>query len=75
MEQMINEQNVQTEKNMNVQTTSNDRRENAGVKLLIISLLCLLLLVPWFFIRFTISERNSTESSAEQEVYSKWGGQ
>lgn len=75
MEQMINEQNVQTEKNMNAQTTSNDRRENAGVKLLIISLLCLLLLVPWFFIRFTISERNSTESSAEQEVYSKWGGQ
>lgn len=77
MEQMINEQNVQKVQNGNpkdVQSNGLSRRENAGVKLLIISLLCLLLLVPWFFIRYTISERNNTETAAEREVFSKWGG-
>ena len=73
MEQMINEQNVQNENLANVQSVATTRRENAGVKLLIISLLCLLLLVPWFFIRYTISDRNNTESEAEREVFSKWG--
>ena len=70
---MINEQNVQNENLANVQSVATTRRENAGVKLLIISLLCLLLLVPWFFIRYTISDRNNTESEAEREVFSKWG--
>ena len=73
MEQMINEQNVQNGNLANVQSVATTRRENAGVKLLIISLLCLLLLVPWFFIRYTISDRNNTESEAEREVFSKWG--
>lgn len=52
----------------------NKRREKAGTKLLIISALCLLLLVPWLLIRMTITDRSSTESSAESEVFAKWGG-
>ena len=73
MEQMIREQNVQNENPENVQYGVMSRRENAGAKLLIISFLCLLLLVPWFFIRYTITERNNTETAAEREVFSKWG--
>lgn len=72
MEQLVNEQNTQ-----NGNTSASSRtahRENIGLKLVIISLLCLLLLIPWFFIRFTISDRKSTESAAESEVFAKWGG-
>ena len=49
------------------------RHERTGIKLLVISLLCILLLIPWFFIRSTISERGNTESEAENEVCEKWG--
>lgn len=56
----------------NIQTTET-RRERTGIKLCIISLLCILLLIPWFFIKNTISERGNTESEAEQEVCEKWG--
>lgn len=73
MEQSFNEQNVHNQNHETNQSETRTRRENAGVKLLVISLLCLLLLVPWFIIRFTISDRSSTESSAEREVFSKWG--
>lgn len=52
---------------------SDGRRERTGIKLLIIAMLCLLLLIPWFFIRSMIAERSSTESSAEEEVCEKWG--
>ncbi len=49
------------------------RRERTGIKLLVIAMLCILLLIPWFFIRSLIDERSSTESSAEEEVCEKWG--
>ena len=49
------------------------RRERTGIKLLIIAMLCILLLIPWFYIRSLINERNSTESTAEEEVCEKWG--
>lgn len=52
---------------------NNLRNERTGVKLIIISLLCLLLLIPWLLIRNMISERNSTQREAESEVYEKWG--
>lgn len=73
MEQNFNEENIQSENTFAKSLASEVVRENIGAKLLIISLLCLLLLVPWFFIRSTIEERRSTESNAEQEVFSKWG--
>ncbi|MCR5192560.1 MAG: cell envelope integrity protein CreD [Bacteroidales bacterium] len=73
MEQLVNEQNQQNGNQVSNPSANTSRRENAGLKLVIISLLCLLLLIPWFFIRFTISERQSTESAAESEVFSKWG--
>lgn len=73
MEQNVNEENIQSDNTSVVRSTLGIGRENVGTKLLIISLLCLLLLVPWLFIRSTIEERESTESSAEQEVFSKWG--
>lgn len=75
MEQNFNEENIQSENTFAKSLASEVVRENVGTKLLIISLLCLLLLVPWIFIRSTIEERRSTESNAEQEVFSKWGGE
>ena len=53
---------------------SGERRERAGIKLAVIALLCILLLIPWFFIRSMIDERSSTESAACSEVCEKWGG-
>ena len=58
----------------NEKNTVNERRERAGIKLTIIALLCILLLIPWFLIKSTITERSNTESEAEQEVGTKWGG-
>ena len=52
---------------------NNVRRERISIKLTIISLLCILLIIPWIFIRAMISERDNTESMAEIEVYEKWG--
>ncbi len=49
------------------------RRERNGIKLLVIAMLCILLLIPWFYIRSLINERSSTESNAETEVCEKWG--
>ena len=61
-------------KNMETtQKTTENRREQLGLKVLVISFLCLLLLVPWLLIRSTIDERRNTENFAEQEVFEKWG--
>lgn len=57
----------------NTPVAKSEHRERTGIKLVIIAMLCLLLLIPWFFIRSMISERSSTESSAEIEVCEKWG--
>lgn len=72
----IMEQQVRNENNVNRQLLNDGekRREKIGVKLLIITLLCLLLLIPWMIIRSTISDRDRTESGAEKEVFAKWGG-
>ena len=57
----------------NIGQGAETKRERAGIKLAVIALLCILLLIPWFFIRSMISERHGTESAAEQEVCEKWG--
>lgn len=61
------------ETNENVKQDNNERRERAGIKLIIIALLCMLLLIPWFMIRSMIDERSGTEGAAEEEVCEKWG--
>lgn len=53
--------------------TTTARHERAGIKLVLIALLCILLLIPWFIIRATIDERSNTENGAEREVAEKWG--
>lgn len=58
----------------NIQENNAARRGRNGVKLLVICGLCILLLIPWLFIRDMIAERGNTESAAEREVYDKWGG-
>jgi inner membrane protein len=58
---------------INIQNNNNERRGRMGIKLAIIGALCILLLIPWAFIRSMIDERNSTEVAAESEVYEKWG--
>ena len=49
------------------------RRGRNGIKLAIIVGLCILLLIPWVFIRSLISERSTTVDEAESEVCEKWG--
>lgn len=59
--------------NQTIQNNNDKPQKSTGLKLGIISLFCLLLLIPWAFIREMITERGRTESDAEREVYDKWG--
>ena len=51
-----------------------ERKARPGLKLLLIVGICTAFLIPLLLIRNLISERTSTESDAEKEVFEKWGG-
>ncbi|MBP5548041.1 MAG: cell envelope integrity protein CreD [Bacteroidales bacterium] len=53
---------------------SNVKKEKTGTKLVVISLICILLLIPWFYIKYMISDRDNTRRQAKNEVTEKWGG-
>ena len=50
------------------------KKARPGLKLLLITGICIAFLIPQFLIQNLVSERKSTESNAEKEVYEKWGG-
>ena len=51
-----------------------ERKARPGLKLLLIAGICVAFLIPQLLIRNLVSERSSTESAAESEVFEKWGG-
>lgn len=52
----------------------NEKKARPGLKLLLIVGMCVAFLIPQALIRNLVSERQSTESNAESEVFEKWAG-
>lgn len=52
----------------------NETKARPGLKLLLIAGMCVAFLIPQALIRNLVSERQSTESNAESEVFEKWAG-
>ncbi len=69
---------METQINQTPNVANDDKKTNQkpriGLKLLIIGLICMLLLIPWFMIKSLISERQNTANEAGSEVSAKWGG-
>lgn len=71
-------------KTPNAETRNNDHSEKnkqtekkarPGLKLLLITGMCVAFLIPQVLIRNLVTERQSTERTAETEVFAKWGGE
>ena len=52
----------------------NEKKARPGLKLLLIAGMCVAFLIPQALIRNLVSERQSTESNAESEVFENWAG-
>lgn len=52
-----------------------EKKARPGLKLLLIVGMCVAFLIPQILIRNLVSERQSTERTAENEVFAKWGGE
>ena len=52
----------------------NETKARPGLKLLLIAGMCVAFLIPQALIRNLVSERQSTESNAEGEVFENWAG-
>ena len=53
---------------------SNEKKARPGLKLLFIAGMCVAFLIPQLLLKNLVSERKSTESDAESEVFEKWAG-
>ena len=53
---------------------NNEKKMRPGLKLLLIAGMCVAFLIPQALLQNLVSERSYTESSAESEVFAKWGG-
>ena len=52
----------------------NEKKARPGLKLLLIVGMCVAFLIPQLLLKNLVSERKSTESIAESEVFEKWAG-
>ena len=51
-----------------------NKKAHPGLKLLLIAGMCVAFLIPQRILKNLVSERKSTESIAESEVFEKWAG-
>ena len=73
---MTTERNMEDKENLPVENENRQLAKKArpGLKLLLIAGMCVAFLIPQALIQNLVSERQSTESNAENEVFEKWGG-
>lgn len=62
------------EKQGNTETPNTEKRFRPGLKLLLIAGMCVAFFIPQLLIQNLVSERKSTEYTAESEVFQSWGG-
>ena len=66
---------AQKEETQNKQNKGqNEKKARPGLKLLLIAGMCVAFLIPQLLLKNLVSERKSTESDAESEVFEKWAG-
>ena len=66
---------AQKEETQNKQNKGqNEKKARPGLKLLLIAGMCVAFLIPQLLLKNLVSERKSTESLAENEVFEKWAG-
>ena len=66
---------TQTEEPQNKENKrQNEKKARPGLKLLLIAGMCVAFLIPQLLLKNLVSERKSTESLAENEVFEKWAG-
>ena len=70
--EVLGTQNVETQNKENKR--QNEKKARPGLKLLLIAGMCVAFLIPQALIRNLVSERQSTESNAESEVFENWAG-
>ena len=72
---MTTEENIEVRED---QSTENKKQSNKkarpGLKLLLIAGMCVAFFIPQLLLKDLVSERKSTESEAESEVFEKWAG-
>ena len=77
---MTTEENLEDLGTQNEETQSkenkrqNEKKARPGLKLLLIVGMCVAFLIPQHLLKNLVSERKSTESMAESEVFEKWAG-
>jgi len=77
---MTTEENMEVKETLSKETSNNEnKRQNEkkarpGLKLLLIAGMCVVFFIPQLLLKNLVSERQSTESEAESEVYEKWAG-
>ncbi|MBR7024256.1 MAG: inner membrane CreD family protein, partial [Bacteroidales bacterium] len=77
---MTTEENMEVLGTQNAETQNmenkrqNEKKARPGLKLLLIVGMCVAFFIPQALIRNLVSERQSTESNAESEVFEKWAG-
>ena len=71
--EVLGTQNEETQKKENKR--QNEKKARPGLKLLLIAGMCVAFLIPQLLLKNLVSERRSTESQAESEVFEKWAGQ
>ena len=77
---MTTEENMEVLGTQNAETQNmenkrqNEKKARPGLKLLLIAGICVAFLIPQLLLRNLVSERKSTESIAEGEVFEKWAG-
>ena len=70
------EENKEARENLTVETENRQTTKKArpGLKLLLIAGMCVAFFIPQLLLKNLVSERKSTESDAESEVFEKWAG-
>ena len=77
---MTTEENMEVLGTQNAETQNmenkrqNEKKPRPGLKLLLIAGMCVAFLIPQLLLKNLVSERKSTESLAESEVFEKWAG-
>lgn len=72
---MTTEENIEVREDLPTENKRQSiKKARPGLKLLLIVGMCVAFLIPQVLIRNLVTERQSTELNAENEVFAKWGG-
>ena len=72
---MTTEENIEVREDLPKENKrQSNKKARPGLKLLLIAGMCVAFFIPQLLLKNLVSERKSTESDAESEVFEKWAG-